>query len=240
LIGWRMAECERLGVRFHFNSFAEPETVTGSGADLVIVATGGLPHDVPLQTGQDLPVSSWDILSGDARPGRNVLVFDNAGDAAGLQAAEMIAATGARVEIVSPDRALSSEVMPMTLTPFLREMQGRDVHFTVTWRLQAVRREGNRMMADLCSDYSAARMTREVDQVVVNNGTVPLDDLYFALKPLSRNLGEVDRDALLSGNPQDIEHNPEADFSLFRIGDAVASRNIHAAVFDSLRLLRTL
>ncbi|MET4103804.1 2,4-dienoyl-CoA reductase-like NADH-dependent reductase (Old Yellow Enzyme family)/thioredoxin reductase [Roseovarius sp. MBR-78] len=240
LIGWRMAECDRLGVQFHFNSLAEPETVLGSDADLVIIATGGLPHDVPLRAGQDLPVSSWDILSGDARPGQNVLVFDNAGDAAGLQAAEMIAATGARVEIVSPDRALSSEVMPMTLTPFLREVQGKDVHFTVTWRLNAVRREGNRLLADLCSDYSTAQMTREVDQVVVNNGTVPLDDLYFALKPHSCNFGEMDRDALLAGRSQDITRNPDASFSLFRIGDAVASRNIHAAVYDGLRLVRTL
>ncbi|WP_428515332.1 FAD-dependent oxidoreductase [Roseovarius sp.] len=239
LIGWRMAECERLGVRFHFNSFAETETVTKAGADVVIVATGGLPHEVPLSSGQDLTVSSWDILSGDAQPGRNVLVFDNSGDAAGLQAAEMIAATGARVEIVSPERALSAEVMPMTLTPFLREMQARDVTFTVTWRLHSIERAGNRLLAKLGSDFSAAQSTREVDQVVVNNGTIPLDDLYFDLKPLSRNLGEVDQDALLAGRPQTLIRNAQSGFSLFRIGDAVASRNIHAAVYDGLRLLRT-
>ena len=29
------------------------------------------------------------------------------------------------------------------------------------------------------------------------------------------------------------------DHQLFRAGDAVASRNIHAAVYDSLRLLHT-
>ncbi|MGR3519545.1 MAG: hypothetical protein ACU0EF_05535, partial [Roseovarius sp.] len=117
---------------------------------------------------------------------------------------------------------------------------GKDVHFTVTWRLNAVRREGNKLLADLCSDYSTARMTREVDQVVVNNGTVPLDDLYFALKPHSRNLGEVDRDAMLAGQAQNITRNPGAGFALFRIGDAVVSRNIHAAVYDGLRLMRTM
>ena len=240
IIGWRMAECERMGVRFRFNSMADAGTVTGAGADLVIVATGGLPHDVPLREGQDLPVSGWDILSGDVAPGRNVLLFDNAGDGAGLQAAEAIARSGARLEIVSPDRALSSEVMPMTLTPFLREMQGRDVTFTVTWRLQGVRREGNRLLADLCSDFSAARMSREVDQVVVNNGTIPLDELYFDLKPMSRNLGELDRAAFLSGCQQEVTRNPDGDFMLFRIGDAVASRNIHAAVYDGLRLARAI
>jgi hypothetical protein len=29
-------------------------------------------------------------------------------------------------------------------------------------------------------------------------------------------------------------------FQLFRIGDAVASRNIHAAIFDALRLVKDL
>tara|TARA_R110001606_G_scaffold36685_50_gene104892 strand:+ start:1577 stop:1684 length:108 start_codon:yes stop_codon:yes gene_type:complete len=35
----------------------------------------------------------------------------------------------------------------------------------------------------------------------VNHGTRPLDDLYFDLKPHSKNLGEVDYDALIAGAP---------------------------------------
>ena len=34
--------------------------------------------------------------------------------------------------------------------------------------------------------------------------------------------------------------NPAGAFRLFRIGDAVASRNIHAAIFDALRLAKDL
>ena len=45
-------------------------------------------------------------------------------------------------------------------------------------------------------------MTRTVVQVVVNDSAVPLDDLYFALKPNSRNKGLIDYDALLAGAPQ--------------------------------------
>ncbi len=41
-----------------------------------------------------------------------------------------------------------------------------------------------------------------VAQVVVEHGTLPIDDLYRELKPLSRNLGAVDYKALLRGeNP---------------------------------------
>jgi hypothetical protein len=32
--------------------------------------------------------------------------------------------------------------------------------------------------------------------------------------------------------------NPDGRFRLFRIGDAVSSRNIHAAIYDALRLAK--
>ena len=70
--------------------------------------------------------------------------------------------------------------------------------------------------------------------------TRPLDELYFDLKPLSRNLGEVDYDALIAGAPQAVAPNPEGRFRLFRIGDAVAARNTHAAIHDALRLAKDL
>ena len=69
---------------------------------------------------------------------------------------------------------------------------------------------------------------------------MPLDELYFELKPGSRNLGELDHQALIANRPQRLERNPEGKYQLFRIGDAVASRNIHAAVFDALRLMKDL
>jgi hypothetical protein len=55
---------------------------------------------------------------------------------------------------------------------------------------------------------------------------------------MSRNLGAVDHGALLAGRPQSLTGNPDGLFQLFRIGDAVAHRNIHAAVYDALRLLK--
>ncbi|WP_158970156.1 NADH:flavin oxidoreductase [Chachezhania sediminis] len=239
LVQWRFAECERLGVTFRFNSFADAEVVKAEGPDVVVVATGGLPHTALLEDGNDLVVSAWDILSGDARPGQNVLIYDDAGDYAGLQAAEALAAAGASVEVMTRDRTLVPEVMAMSLTPAMRELQQRDVTFTVTWKLDAVARDGNLLQARVGSDYTGATRTRSVDQVVVNNGTRPLDDLYFDLRPGSSNLGEVDYDALIAGQPQNVATNGDGTYQLFRIGDAVAARNTHAAVYDALRLVRT-
>ncbi|RVV99932.1 N-methylproline demethylase [Mesobaculum littorinae] len=240
LIQWRFAECERMGVTFRFNSFADAGTVREENPDVVIVATGGLPHTEVLSAGDDLVVSAWDILSGDAQPGSNVLIYDDAGDYAALQAAEKIAATGARVEIMTRDRGFASEVMAMSLTPAVRELQARDVTFSVLWRLDAVRRDGNALCASVGSDYGGKGPDRHVDQVVVNHGTRPLDDVYFELRPGSTNLGEVDYEALVAGNPQNITRNPEGRYQLFRIGDAVAARNTHAAIYDALRLVKSI
>ena len=90
------------------------------------------------------------------------------------------------------------------------------------------------------AEYGGISKQRSVDQIVVNYGTIPLDELYFELKPLSRNLGAVNHDDLIEGRPQTGSPNAGGAFQLFRIGDAVASRNTHAAIYDALRLVKDL
>jgi len=236
IIDWRMAQCAARDVEFRFNAWAEAGDVLALDPDVVIVATGGLPNKDILATGNDLTVSAWDIIAGDVKPGVQVLVFDDAGDNAGLMAAEVIATAGAEVEIMTPDRTFAPEVMGMNLAPYMRALQHRGARFTVTWRLLGVAREGNRLRATIGTDYSDHVEERTFDQVVVNHGTLPLDDLYHALKPLSGNGGAVDYEALATGRPQPRV----AGFQLFRIGDAVESRNTHAAILDALRLMKDL
>lgn len=240
IIDWRMAQCEKLGVDFRFNTWAEAETVLAETPDVAIIATGGIPDMQILPEGNDLAVSPWDIISGDVQPGANVLVFDEAGDHAGLQAAEFIANTGGKVEIMTADRTFAPEVMGMNLVPYMRSLQRKDVAFSVSYRLIAIRRDNNRLIAQIGSDYVGISFEREFDQIVVNDGTRPMDDLYFELKPLSRNLGVVDYDALMDGRPQNLVRNAESSFELYRIGDAVSARNTHAAIYDGLRLGRLL
>ncbi len=240
IIDWRMARCEEAGVSFRFNTLADPEIVMAESPDVVIIATGGLPHTAVLGSGNTLVVSSWDILGGDVKPGRNVLLFDDAGDHPALQAAEVIANSGARLEIMTPDRSFAPEVMAMNLVPYMRSLQKLDVTFTVTFRLESVQRQGDHLLARVGSDYGGVTKERLVDQVVVNHGTLPLDELYFELKAQSSNLGAVDYPALLAGQPQALATNPSGAFQLFRIGDAVSARNTHAAVYDALRLVKDL
>ena len=237
IIDWRMAQCAARGVSFQFNTYAEAADVLALSPDVVIIATGGMPEPAELEFGSDLTVSAWDILSGDVKPGSNVLLYDDAGDHTALQAAQRLAESGAVVEVMTPDRSFAPEVMGMNLVPYMRALQDKPVTFTVTYRLRGVQRDGNQLRAVIGSDYMDVKKERSFDQIVINHGTQPLADLYFDLKPQSQNLGAIDYDALIAGLPQPQGDGP-AGFVLYRIGDAVASRNTHAAIYDALRLTK--
>ena len=242
IIDWRMAQCAARDVAFRFGALADAQDVTALDPDVVVIATGGLPDVTVLNEGADLAVTAWDILTGDVRPGEHVLIYDDAGDHPALMAAEVIAAAGGHVEIMTRDRSFAPEVMGMNLTPYMRSLQGSGAIFTVARTVKGISRAGNRIAARIGTDYSDLEEVRHYDQVIVNQGTIPLDELYFDLKPLSRNGGAIRQEAHV-GTPRSGQIGPlfetsnaSGTFDLYRIGDAVSSRNIHAAIYDALRL----
>ena len=240
IIDWRMSQCAARDVEFRFNTWAEAADITAVNPDVVIVATGGLPNTELFETrqDQDLVVTAWDIIAGDVKPGQNVLIYDESGDHPAVMATEVAANAGATVEVMTPDRTFAPDIMAMNLVPYMRALQDQDVTFTVARRLLDVQRDGNRLKAMIGTDYSDLKTEKTYDQVVVNYGTLPLDDLYFDLKPLSSNGGAVDYDAFINGDPQNVIRNPDGAFALYRIGDAVSARNTHAAIYDALRLVK--
>jgi len=240
IVDWRMAQLHKRGADLRFNSLAEATDVLAEKPDVVIVATGGLPNGVELDDGADLVTTSWDILTGDAKPAAETLLFDDNGAHPGLQAAETLAEAGSKLEIVTPERFFAPEIGGLNHVVYAECFHEHGVRITINTRLLAVRRQGNRLAAVIGGDYGARTETRIVDQVVVEHGTLPLDDLYLALKDGARNQGEVDYRALIAGRPQEVVRNPGGTYQLFRIGDAVSSRNIHAAIYDALRLCVTL
>lgn len=240
IIDWRVSELERLGADVRYDTYADESAVAALHPDVVIIATGGQAQLPPLESGDDLVVSSWEILSGEVKPAANVLLFDDNGAHPGMSAAEVIVGTGSRLEFVTPERFFAPEVGGMNHVPYARAFHQADVRITINTRLLAVRRDGARLVAVLGSDYSPERVERIVDQVVVEYGTAPTADLYFELKAQSSNRGAVDYGALMQGRPQALCPNPDGTFQLFRIGDAVSARNIHAAIYDALRLCKDL
>ncbi len=238
IVDWWIAECRRDGVEMRFNRLAEASDVVGENPDIVVIATGGLPNTSFLDEGEELATTSWDILSGAAKPAKSVLLFDDNGAHPGMTAAEFIADAGSRLEVATPERVLAPEVGGTNYPAYFKAFAKHAVGVTLNLQLERIRRDGNRLVAVLFNEYDASHHERRVDQVVVEHGTLPNDGLYFELKPRSLNLGEVDYDALIAGRPQRLVRNSGGRFRLYRIGDAVASRNIHAAVYDGLRLAK--
>ena len=241
IVDWRAARLGKLGVDMRFGVWAEAADVRALDPDVVLICTGGLPNKGILEDGADLVVSSWDLLSGEVAPAEDVLVFDDNGHQPGMQATWLAARAGSRVEIVSPERTFAPELGALTHAPYAQFFQERGVAITINTRVDRVAREGNKLRATLYSEFTRSDVgERLVDQVVVEHGTLPLADLYFELKPESANRGAVDYDALVTFGPQAIRANPEGRFQLFRLGDAVESRNIHAAIYDAVRFVRVM
>ena len=240
IVDWRMQQCEKRGVRFQFNTYAEMSDVVALEPQVVVVATGGIPNMELFETKGELKnvSSAWDLISGDVKPAEHILIYDESGDHPGLQAAEIAANAGCKVEIMTPDRTVSPEIMAMNLVPYMRALQNKDVTFTVARRLLNLSQNGNKLRAEIGTDYSSLKTFLEYDQVILNYGTLPVDELYFQLKPFSRNEGAVDYEALILGKSQKLNKNIDGKFQLFRIGDAVSARNTHAAIYDALRFMK--
>ncbi|MDQ8705142.1 FAD-dependent oxidoreductase [Streptomyces sp. LHD-70] len=236
IVNWLEAEARRLGVTVRLNTYAEAKDVLALDPDIVVVATGGLPASPQHVTGVDHAVTTWDILSCDVAPGRRVLVFDDHGGDQALSTAERLAEAGSEVEIVSPDRMVGHDVQGTLYPAYLENFYRAGVRLTPDHHLREIRKADGALVAVLRNAYTGSEEERAVDQVVVEHGTVPNDDLYLELKDASANLGELDLDAFASVAPQNLTTNPKGRFALYRIGDAVASRNIHAAMYDARRL----
>jgi dimethylglycine catabolism A len=232
---WLLSQCRKRGVDLRLAVAADQTAVLAEQPDVVIVATGGVANKGAIE-GADLAVTSWDILTGKVAPGERILLFDDHGGDRGLACAQFLVEHGAALEMVTPERHVGVEVGGTTFSLYLCALYEKGAKLSPDLRLRSVRHVGNALVAELRNEYTLDIETREVDQVVAEHGTLPRDELYFALKPLSRNRGEVDYHALVGGRKQAVGTNPDGRFLLYRVGDAVASRNIHAAIFDSLRL----
>ena len=237
---WLYSQVKRLGVEVHLNHYATVADVLAENPDVVIMATGGLPNPGSLSDGADWVTSSWDILTGTAKPAANVLFFDDHSNHEGYSCVEFLAAGGSHVELVTPDRMIAQEIGGTNYPAYLKAFYDHGVTLTLNYRLKKVAPRGGQLVATLYNEYNQSTVERIVDQVVVENGALPVADPYLELKDDSSNLGEVDLAALIAGRPQALVNNAAGRYQLFRIGDAVASRNIHAAIYDARRLCKDL
>lgn len=240
---WLVMELERLGVEIILNTTVSAEMVREMQPDVCILATGGRPFiDQNPEWGAEegLVVSSWDILNGTVEPGKNVLIYDTICEFSGMSAADYLTSKGALVELVTDDIKPGVGIGGTTFPTYYRSLYEKEVIMTSDLMLEKVYREGDNLVAVLENEYTGQREERVVDQIVVENGVRPNEELYYELKADSVNKGQIDNEALFAAAPQPVLSSSDKGMILWRLGDCVSQRNVHAAIYDALRLCKDL
>jgi NADPH-dependent 2,4-dienoyl-CoA reductase/sulfur reductase-like enzyme len=236
IVDWLAAEVDLLGVDIRWNCFADMDMVLAENPDVVLIATGGLP-DTDYVTGGAHAISTWDVLAGHDISG-SVLIYDDNGQHQGPSCADFLSRkAGVCVELITPDRAAALDTGSMNYPIFMEHFYQNGVTVTPDHRLHSVTKQGNRLRARFSNEFNGPDIERIVDHLVVEHGTLPMNEVYEALRAASVNNGVIEYDCLQKNQPQ-----PEAKigFCLYSIGDAVSCRNIHAAIYDALRLCKDL
>ena len=231
LVDWRAAELARLGVDIRLNTYAGADDVLAERPDVVLVATGGVP-DTGWLDGAEHCVTVWDVLGQTVAADGDILVYDGTGRHEAASCADHLARDGRTVVLVTRDDRAAAEMGYAERVVYRKRLYERGVRVVPDHRLERVARTGNRLVVHLVNELTGAPMEREAGQVIVEHGTLPVDEIFHELRPRAGNGGVTDIAALLDGRPQP----PAPGFALHRLGDAVSSRSIHAAIYDAYRL----
>lgn len=234
IVEWRAAELAHLDVDVRLNTYAEPDDVRAFAPDIVVVATGGVPDFGWLQGGEHA-TSAWSLIDGSVAPAERVLVYDGSGRHTAMVAAEKVAAAGKKVSLVTLDDHLCMDLTSPEQTFWKRRAHQLRLPLSFDLQLVGIARRGNALVARFSNELTNETVEEEADQIVVEQGTLPVAEVYEALRSGSTNDGVTDIDALIAGQPQPRLRDGKG-YELHRIGDAVSSRNIHSAIYDALRL----
>ena len=238
ITGWLEQELGHLGVDVRLNSPVDQSDVERERPDIVITATGGFPDSSFLESGQDLVVSTWDVLSGSAPVTGSVLIYDDHGGEHAPSVAEFLSGRGiSGIELVTPDRLVAQDLAATTGPAYLEMLYKNGVEMTPDHYLVRVDRVDSRLAATLRNVHTRREVIRTVDSVIFEHGVEPNGEPYLSLRETSLNGGVVDIAALLDGKPQPTSGE---GFVLYRIGDAVASRGIATAIYEARRLCQIL
>jgi len=148
-----------------------------------------------------------------------------------------LAERGSNVQFVTIDDGIALEMEYSSRAVYRKRFAQNGVRSLIDHQLVGVKKHGNQLLARFRHELTGAHTELAAAQVVIERGTVPVDEVFHALRAGSANDGITDIDALLARQAQPTRRD---GFALHRIGDAVSSRNIHGAIYDALRLCSAL
>lgn len=203
-------ELAKLDVEIHTGVEATADMLVEQHAQAVIVATGaqsgcGL---LPIP-GHDLPhvTDVRRILGGEAVAGQRVVIVDESGSHSVYSVAEMLAAQGHMVEIITGDWYVGHDLNGTDdIVPWMQRVMTLGVIFTPHTDITRIER-GQVIVTDR---FAAGEHAIAADAVVLGTYEQPAQQLYLALKGRA---------------PQ-----------LFRAGDCVAPRRIEHAILEGRQI----
>lgn len=145
-----------------------------------------------------------------------------------------IAATGITVTFVTRDPSIAPEREHHSSITYRKALAGHDMRVLLEHELVSVHAQEGRRSAVLRHLLAGQERRENHAQVIVEQGTVPVNDLFDELRPFSANDWVTEIRSLIG--PAPLRPRPAVGFELPRIGDAVSSRSVHAAMLDALRL----
>ena len=219
---------EDAGVEVRLGATASHETLVADRFDAVVCANGSTWERngySPMRPERDaIPGAEQDrvldiataieLALADPRSlGSRVLIVDETDGYLPVGLAEILAAAGVAVEIVTPHLFAGADLLgTLDMAHVIPRIKGLGVEITAQ---QFVERIDGRSV-ELYDVWGVARRTVEVDTVVIAMMRRPNDELYLELA------------------------GADAPFTVHRVGDAVAPRKLEAVIFEGEELARTI
>jgi len=227
---YRMIQFAKLpNVEVFTNSPMTAEAILDYGADLVVIATGSrfatdgmnaLTHEPIPGVDCTLPWQATppEIVLGSKQPGKRVLVYESEDYYAGASVAQMLAAGGHQVTVVTQHPTLASWMDKTLEGPMLqRDLRRLGVIILTETMVQEVR-DG---VAITCDVWQPAKIQEHgIDSLVVSSARVSNSELYDELR----------------SQPERLE--AASITGLYIIGSALAPNMIVDSIFQGHRLAR--
>jgi 2,4-dienoyl-CoA reductase (NADPH2) len=206
-------ELPQAGVKVQTGVIASAESVLAEKPDAVVIATGSTPdrHAFPGADGPEV-ADVTDILSGEVKPGKRVIILDKLGFHEATSGAEYMAEQGCEVEVVTPTLYVGQDLsITLDLENWYR--RARKLGITCTPNHSPLSIQDGVVTA--LHNYSGQMVNfAKADTVVLAVHRKTEHSLYDALK------GQINE--------------------LHRIGDCVAPRRAHAAIIEGEKAGRAL
>ncbi len=231
----QLVECDRLGVGIEYGVDVDIELVDTRHPDVVIVATGSEFNPPYWLPGADDEfrsrcVDTIAVLSGEADPQGDVLIFDQLGFHEATSVAELLADRGCRVEIVTPGMVVGQDLgITLDMENWWMRAEAKGIRQTTDRIVTHVVGGEVGLMYHLTGETE----TRNPDWLVMSLPPRAADGLYLELRDLE--LKDLELKDLKLKDPE-----TGRGIAVHRVGDAVAPRRIHSAVVDGDRIGRAL